>query len=521
MLGVLLPSAAALSLACPPDGKVDTSVSSADTAQFYGCVAYDCRCTCTIGVLSTPLLLSDVCVPVSAASREDHCRDSVCPMLETAINFARGNAGQSCDATCEFDEARAPHPSATCGTCESVRFVGEWDESESDFLSGDNLEEATWSFSSDVCGSGGSGPSDEICREGMPTTMECEPSDAAQGGADTGAAEGSAATNDARPQPILLGSPFIGPGQGRSEMCVAGGGEFLLVPARSLDRNGDGKRLVVSRPVQVSGTGRFTADSRVTRLWSQSSGSADILALRSRQPARVGWEDSVLDPGRVTIPVATLPTLLAEGAVGGTTQFLSSFEEDVHATDWWLGVGGWDWRPSTTGHFRAPSTGGGGPLRTAGRMIDMEWACPEPDSLGSPASQRPHFQLAPGSADVDGLSEALAPGEVYEFSLDDVGCPADWPQRFTLRLGMDIKDRPALSLALYGNPSARKTVALHGGDGLGYSFTYAASGLVLAGRVLGADAAVAAVQLDEVSYAGVPMCAPGVYVIKRVQLPSR
>ena len=106
-----------------------------------------------------------------------------------------------------------------------------------------------------------------------------------------------------------------------------------------------------------------------------------------------------------------------------------------------------------------------------------------------------------GEVAVDQLD--LAQG--YSFSLAELGCAIDWPQRLTVRpSGTDL--RRLVTVELYGIPSTAVTVPLRDSFD-GEQFKFAQRGLVVEGALLGAGDALT-VRLDGVKFAGLPICIP-------------
>lgn len=209
--------------------------------------------------------------------------------------------------------------------------------------------------------------------------------------------------------------------------CLPGRGMFELSPLRL-----DGGRRGAARVVQVSGTGRFTADAWISDARVASGGTV----LTHRHSGEV-------------VKITSDVQILGEGQLDGRALYTPS-----------------------------------GPGRST---LDLGWGCRK--------------SAAPPRGDAS-----------YSFTLSDIGCAVDFPQRLTAR--PQYGRRPTLTVELYGQPEISRSVNLRpASGGPGRIFRYQGQGAVVRGTVIGADDDLLVVDLREASWHGLPMCVAGTYQI--------
>ena len=246
----------------------------------------------------------------------------------------------------------------------------------------------------------------------------------------------------------------------RSARCIPGRGEFMLVPQRRIDRNRDGLRSYVFRPMMLDGFGTLTADATITDVSSLAQQSFG-LQIVTAETWDFGFDQHdrliATDEAIAAVHSAVEPgTCLAEGAAGGAPFILE-------ATDGLL-------------------------VDQLG--VNMSWTCDR--FLGSEL-----LDLSPG----------------YTFSLGDLGCGLAAPQSFTIRSGAN--GGRTMTVEPYGVPDARVVVALRETGGQ-KRFDYLKSGLRVKGYIDGTLGG-SGIQLviETVKFRGNDICTPDIQTLVR------
>lgn len=114
----------------------------------------------------------------------------------------------------------------------------------------------------------------------------------------------------------------------------------------------------------------------------------------------------------------------------------------------------------------------------------------------------------------------------YTFTLDDVGCPVDWPQRFTLQLDpvgsrlvqssrLTEPERGFVHLRRYGSAVSRRVDLTPSRDAPGHDFRVRVGALLVEGKLMAFDPDRVLVKTREVSWRGLPICSPGSFELMR------
>lgn len=486
----------AMALGCPGD-----EVGPKDGSEDFTARAVTCTCDCYSATVdfwdgdekedggdgTDRIDVDSVCLP-PGVSEAEYCTDTVCPLLEIYYNhiLSGGEVLGSCDATCapapengEGTEteggASRPHDAPECeGRCADIQcegaYVTDTDEGETGNQSAivGNQDVCTYAFAAcmDV-------PDDDQ-EGGLSSDLVCrgdQREQASAGRVSSARREGAATRSPPALGVVEVGVPRRGRDRGARLGCLSGRSDFVLLPARRVDRDGDGEVSSVLRAVQVAGTGRLTDDAWITSVRLSQAPAAPLWAARPNQALQVDHDDQLVDPGRVAVRLSPGDNDLALGTLGGGTSFVLGELE--------------------SGTSLLPN-------------LAMDWTCA--DSLPRSAGMR-----APSSRREDPPAAHSVASRGYAFTLAEVGCPVDWPQLFTLRAG-DLGRQPLVTLELFGSPSARRAARVRGAGTLpGHGFAFETGGLVVRGTVLAAHEDQALVDLDEVSFRGLPACTPGRY----------
>jgi hypothetical protein len=102
------------------------------------------------------------------------------------------------------------------------------------------------------------------------------------------------------------------------------------------------------------------------------------------------------------------------------------------------------------------------------------------------------------------------PIPAYEFTLEDVGCPVSWPQRFLLRPhdgGVGPTEPSWIETALYDRPGQRVGAQLVGGE----VFSWQVQGLKLDVALVDEDQSGALIEVLRSDYGGIDVCEAGFY----------
>lgn len=250
------------------------------------------------------------------------------------------------------------------------------------------------------------------------------------------------------------------PSASKSTRCVAGGGTFQLVPSIVQQRNNYGDNVATLWPLQVAGTGTLTDDASVTSIHFDSTLTLGLLDSDKPVVDRRNAFPALHD----TQHLSGTDSFKA-GEISGNIQFI--------ATDFSKGT-----------------------LHDA--MVDMVWSCP-----GSTKSQAP--------LDTN-----------YSFSLAQVGCPVEWPQRFTLEVNpvgsrlvnSDLRSAGGfIQINRYGSMLQRTIKVTQSKDFPGYDFRIRTQGLRVKGTLVSFNSDSAMLRTTEVSWHGLPLCMPGFYSI--------
>lgn len=500
------------------EGYKENTEIPVDTGQpeQYAAFAYTCRCDCGY---SEPVSVSDVCLPEDTTP-EEHCADKVCPLLTILIRDAEDKYDETVEVQCEDIQCTAwpddvefdgvtgsvigPDPRPACeGTC-GVERCDCWrcaDPNRPEELQDDcssryectNEDSCTYAASS--CPE--NQVSDNVCR------VESDaPADTGGTTDESSAAEDSAMTEEGESSteergfvlggggsfPNLTFAPFPRDSTistAGASMCQPGRGTFMLLPIHISDRNRDGVTTGIMRALQVSGTGTLTDDAWITQIGGGIGGSS-VFGVRSGNRVALGATDELLNAESTGILVSGQIAEVPSGVLGGGTPFVGTLHSGTSMPQ---------------------------------GLLEMGWTCPEAPTksdLETPSSSAsasaPDSIASTAKLDQNLAAPALSAANEFEFSLGDLGCPVDWPQKFTARLLDTEKGRPRLTVGLLGSPSAQGVVRLHRGSTRpDYRFTFESRGLTIQGEVMVSDGTTAMVRLDEVEYAGVNLCSPGIY----------
>lgn len=114
------------------------------------------------------------------------------------------------------------------------------------------------------------------------------------------------------------------------------------------------------------------------------------------------------------------------------------------------------------------------------------------------------------SCPVRGVETSLPMPPGYTLSAGELGCFGGWKQAPTLRPTVQAGER-RLSLEVYGMPTLSKSTRLRPSGGA-EGFAFRIRGLRVDGRLLSEVAGVGAeVEIERISYRGMPVCQPGRY----------
>ncbi len=240
-----------------------------------------------------------------------------------------------------------------------------------------------------------------------------------------------------------------------NSQCGAGSGRFQLIPRRLYNRDDDDSVSVILRPIQKSGSGSLTGSAWIRKISMVEDQELPVRVALVNQNFQFDDSDSLVQASLASDLLEQGENTYPMGAVSGGAPFIL---EEVPK--------------STSSVFE----------------VDLEWEC----GVVMP-------------------TEEVTPSPGYTFALSDFSCSGGWPQQFTIRPTPYLSPTH-LDIELYGQYSDRKKLVLDT-SGNEYSFSYELYGLKVAGKLLSYDGSGASLQMDEISWSGVPLCNTGVYTI--------
>jgi hypothetical protein len=240
--------------------------------------------------------------------------------------------------------------------------------------------------------------------------------------------------------------------------CSDGSGRFRLVPAWARNRDLDGNKSVVWRPIMISGTGTMTAAAWITSATPVVDQGLDLRIIKSGQDFAFDTNDQLLDPVAMSVLLPGNGASFQPGVLGGLAPFVIT---------------------------EAPSS------TSADLQVDLSWTC-----------------AAAGQ-------DAVTPPQGYVFYLPDIGCNLPIPQKFVIRpVTSDPTARDHMTVEYYGLDADRVYLPLTASQAGGYRFRIDRHGLEVKGRLVSASVQNGAVlDIDSVSITGTSMCTPGTYTI--------
>jgi len=218
------------------------------------------------------------------------------------------------------------------------------------------------------------------------------------------------------------------------------------------------------RPIQIDGTGILTHDARVLTISVPADG---LIGVAGDLPVPSGLKEpsgAGADPQRWL----SAKSNLVDRSVHGDLRFVVSTQA--------LG------------------------LRASSLDVEMAWSCPAgPPDL--PVASRVSFTLA------------------------QVGCPVDWPQKFFLELAPigspplgrdDLTSRDTRRFVEVGTPASgtgRRIELVPAANGPGFDFDFREQGLSIEGTLVRADSNGVLLQSRDASWRGLPICMPGTFYL--------
>lgn len=250
--------------------------------------------------------------------------------------------------------------------------------------------------------------------------------------------------------------------QSRRTRCQPGSGRFRLVPIAALNRDHDNEVSYRMQPVLLEGTGQLTSTAWFSRikLTYPLDQSVRVMGREAAGP----FFDELDRFSATTFPHAIVDSggiHLTEGAITGSTPFLVEHFPILAAPDF---------------------------------TFEADWACADDEFSDVATDDEPN----------------------YSFSIADLDCLADWPQR------VSISPAPPgsggrMRVELEGLPEGRTWISTTPGT-QGDQFTIERRGMRVSGAVLTNPAGEPiSVRLDEASYQGVPLCLPSTLPLERGQ----
>jgi len=238
--------------------------------------------------------------------------------------------------------------------------------------------------------------------------------------------------------------------------CTPGSGRFRLLKTRQFDRDGDGNRTGVFRPVQVSGTGRLTSNARITSVSSTSSWGSSLKSIKGvNSSALIDTNDNLQAiVGQAFTITTNTHSISGSNFRGGTPFVLEEYQP---------------------GYFD-PNI-----------QVDLDWTCSPPLPI-----------------------EEVSFEQGYTASFSDLGCFGSWPQTMTLRIA---GNENSLSVEAYGFTDLKKSVSLSNKGAYPKHFVAVERGLEVEGDILSANATSMVLDLDKVEYMKIPFCQSGIYTL--------
>jgi hypothetical protein len=242
-----------------------------------------------------------------------------------------------------------------------------------------------------------------------------------------------------------------------NSQCVAGSGQFQLVPRWVLNKDNDSNRSVILKPIQKSGTGVMTSAAWISNITIIEDQGKQYNVSRFNKAYSFDENDQIVNELVNTIPLLQNSTNFMPGMIPGSTSFLLS---EVHK--------------DTIVDF----------------IVDIDWTC------GTVLTQ-----------------EEVYPSQGYTFSLSDVGCVGSWPQKFTMRpLPFGAANR--LSIERYGSYQGQETLFLTQGPNGEDLFSYQVGAIDIQGELISYDSTVgASIRIDVAEWDGYTVCTPGTYTL--------
>ncbi len=485
VVGLLLAGCVSYSYTEPELGPKD---DTGDVEYSNYRISCTCDCESVAAEVSYPSLdINHLCLPAGTAAAE-YCAGVMCPALAL---YHRNRVAESekyecedIDVTCE-PGAKNSDGETTNGGASRVKETKGCEGDCAEILCVDETAEYC-TYASTDCPESESSPT--FCRAtdeaSQSQSVERVASSRRNDRDDPGALPRSGA--DEAAWPVALAAPWPGAsGQLTAAACSPGHGEFVLVPIREYDRNGDGERLSLSRPLQVEGTGRLTPDAWITHArvtWPRFEGGSSVYALRPGHQPQVLPSDRLDDLASATVAIGNAVVEPQPGVLGGGSDFAQlAAQSELVPTIIDLG-----WECSRAGALP------GGPTYHDGGAIRRD-------------APKPHA----------GARKAVTlPTAEYSFTLGEVGCDVEWPQRFSLRARVE-STVATFSVGLLGDSRdvrRGRSFPGEGGDALEVSFK--ARGLRVVARVLGLDDDMAVFRVKRTTFRGREVCRPGVYYLR-------
>ena len=239
-------------------------------------------------------------------------------------------------------------------------------------------------------------------------------------------------------------------------MCAAGSGTFLLVPERHWDGDDYGAFTLLYRPMMLQGTGALTDAAWIASIAPVQGGGIALRAVRTHRQVVVEPDDSVRGVASVSAPIPAGGATFQPGVLTGGGSFLAV---EVPGT--------------TTLDIRA----------------NLGWTC---------GALQDHEEVS------------LPMG--YGFVPSELGCGSLLAQRFSLRPAPAIAPT-TLHLEVYGQPAVRRSLRLTNQPNGPLEFDGVLKGVRMRGAIVSHNATEMVLRLDEVTFGGVQVCAPGTYTL--------
>ena len=255
--------------------------------------------------------------------------------------------------------------------------------------------------------------------------------------------------------------PFDSGGESTADAtCVPGSGRFAFFPTHQFDRDGDGDRSLILRPIMLTGTGSLTGAAWIDSITPATTWDHPIqVALVQEDGLTFGQEDTLDSWSGIT---STIPTegLSFTQTLSGSAPFI--VEEFPNG-------------------------------ETENYQVDMTWSCGElPDERILP---RPRG---------------------YLLELDEIGCYSSPAQDLILRIGSRGPSEMLIT-ELYGLPRVDVRLPISTTEN-GKSFTYDHDGVSISGTITEVAPTHATVEFSEFDYLGVSFCEEGVYQLPTLQV---